>query len=218
MSLWFGLTLHRKLFFNSWGMKAVMQKWGVILGFCISSICNAQQTSEYDHCEFSVTTGYNNTLGIFGTKIGYRPGFLKHYMVLNFGIGTTNAQPRCSLGFDVYPLPKNIITPFIGIDYALGVPSNNASDNNNIYSIGYNNYLAPYIALKIRLMYHLSVKIEAGYSFLLNEADISCYTSAEIPYKYKQTVQGGYMLAFDLSFSFDSYSQITTNQGSIPQW
>lgn len=199
-------------------MKCIIQKWGMILGFIVSSICNAQQTSEYDHCEFSGTTGYNNTLGIFGTKIGYRPGFFEHDMVFNFGVGATTAQPRYSVGFDVYPLPKNIITPFMGIDYAMGVPANNAGNNNNIYSMGYNNYLAPYIALKIRLMYHLSVKIEAGYSFLLNEPAINCYTSSEIPYKYQQSVQGGYMLAFDLSFSFDSYGQITTHEGNIPQW
>ena len=139
------------------------------------------QEDESDYFEYrkelTLITGYNNSLGFIGAKLGFVPNLLKNRFQINGGLGFNLIQSALfSTGVNGFISTKKMIQPYIGINYIYGFENTLISDDNSQeeYRIGSHQHLSTYGAIRIRTGSHMfNIKLKIGYKFLISEMDVS---------------------------------------------
>jgi hypothetical protein len=172
---------------------------------------SSQEKSSFDRYEVSLLSGYNSPLGFFGMKVGYKPIFCKGKIQFDAGIGITNLQSRISLGANVFLFKERMLTPYFGLDYAVGMPGSKLDKpGGDVYKIGVSDYLDPYFGLRIRLNTFFAIKLKSGYSFLLNNPEIYApgTTNTVVPSELTDGVKGGPLFIVGFSISFNEFVKV----------
>lgn len=172
-------------------------------GFCY---CLPSDTlGKYD---ISIWTGYHYSLGYLGMKFEYAAPFWERRFHIGAGVGISKVQPRCMISTRI---DLNRSSPFrfgIGCDLVTAIKTNILlADNGETVVVGSHSYWNPYLEISLlisRLPFYL--KIETGYSFLLNPVNISPSNISPDQYNsIRRVIDSDYMIGIGLVGNIEQF-------------
>lgn len=180
----------------------------ITLCLSLSIEVNCQTAVNPMKYEFSIVSGYNNSIGVIGMSGGIRLESLGDILQIKAGVGFMALQPRISTGINFFLFKSKKLCPYFGNDFSVGFSSNISTKmNTEVYHIGPNLYLAPYGGLRLSSKNEfINFKIQLGELFLLHSPKVESISGSQTSLaNFEERLKGGFMISFGMSMTVNEF-------------